>query len=514
MSKSYDLRGQHNLFDYWIDADDKSSVYGAILADSASDSLVEGILRYNILSPFAHYWRCEGRSFLYHSLTQQKFCGTLSLCDILDFLALHPGKRGRLFPNDIFEGYLPALIPLLMRLGFLLDAEVNPSESLAVFQKTLSLMEEEPSILYLFLSHHCNLCCEYCLKSRGAGASPVRISMDRETSLRALSVFGRLRNRGHGRARIVLYGGEPLLNMEVLRFAVNEIRTGKRLYDSLEGEAHIELFTNGTLIDEESVDLISHYGVYPVISLDGMDTAHNRCRKGPRGGRSFGAALRGYRALMKRGIVPAISCTVSAHTIDSLVESVSYFVDELEAREIRFYPVKGLPGESTLEISPQCFFESVKKIYPILRRNRVIDNVCHPLLHRLSHERINFKSCSAYGGQLSVMPDGSIGPCINLAEEYRCLWGNVHDDSIERSIVEHGSRELFQRRSPFFRKDCRSCPAIALCGGGCIHQGFVRYDDYMGMDDLHCAVFKSLLPWGVERLFEEMPWKQRRESCQ
>lgn len=513
MKEPYDTGEHYNLAAHWLDRGDKSSVYGAIPADSISESHVEQILHNAVLSPFAHYWRSEGRSFLYHSVTQKKFCASLSLCDTLDFLALHPEKRGRVPVNAIPEARPAEVLSLLKRFGFLIDTEVNPYESLALLQNTLSLREERFSILFLFLSHHCNLRCEYCLKSMGAGALPVQRSMDRSTALQALSLFRKLRSRRPGKATIVLYGGEPLLNSEVLRLAVSEVRTRRELYDSHDGAAEIELFTNGTLIDAEAVDLIKKYELYPVISLDGKEIPHNRYRQGPHGGGSFRAAVRGYRALTKKGILPAISCTAGAHNIDDLEESVSFFINELEAREIRFYPIKCLPGGNSLEISSERFIESIRKIYPLLRKNRVMDNVCYPLLHRLSLERISFKSCSAYGGQLSVMPDGSAGPCINMAEEYRCLWGNVHESSIEQSIAEHGSRELFLRRSPFFRNECRNCQAIALCGGGCIHEGFVKHGDYLGMDAVHCTVMKSLLPWGIERLFEEMPHTLRQESC-
>ncbi|MGV8121687.1 MAG: radical SAM protein [Candidatus Xenobiia bacterium LiM19] len=513
MKIPYDSREQHNLAAFWLDRGDKSSVYGAVPADSISESHVERIIHNAVLSPFTHYWRSEGRFFLYHSVTQKKLCGSLSLFDIVHFLSLHPDKRGRLPVDAIREARPAEVLPLLKCFGFLIDTEVDPYESLALLQNRISLREERFSILFLFLSHRCNLRCEYCLKSSGAGALPVQRSMDRSTALQALSLFRRLRRGGSGTATIVLYGGEPLLNSEVLRLAVSEVRGQRHLYDSRDGAAEIELFTNGTLIDSETVDLIRKYELYPVISIDGKEVPHNRYRQGPRGGGSFRAAVRGCRALRKKGIIPAISCTVGAHNIDDLEESVSFFINELEAREIRFYPIKCLPGGNSLEISSERFIECIRKIYPLLRKNSVMDNVCYPLLNRLSLERISFKSCSAYGGQLSVMPDGSAGPCINMAEEYRCLWGNVHESSIEQSIARHGSRELFLKRSPFFRKECRNCVAISLCGGGCIHEGFVKHGDYLGVDAVHCAVMKSLLPWGIERLFEEMPRTLRQESC-
>lgn len=513
MKKPYDSREQHNLAACWLDRGDKSFVYGAVSTDLISESRVEQLLRHAVLSPFAHYWRSGGHSFLYHSVTQKKLCSSLSLCDIVDFLSLHPDKRGRLPVNAIREARPAEVLPFLKRFGFLIDNEVNPFDSIKLLQNTIALKEERFSILFLFLTHLCNLRCEYCLKSRGAGAQPVQSSMDLGTALKALLLFRRLSSSRPGNSTIVLYGGEPLLNSEVLWRVVSEVRTERRLHDPADGETRIELFTNGTLIDDEAVDLIKKYEVYPVISLDGTEISHNRYRQGPRGGGSFKAAVRGCRALMRKGIFPAISCTAGAHNINDLEESVSFFINELEVREIRFYPIKCLPGGNSLELPSEHFVECIRRIYPILRRHAVIDNVCFPLLHRLSLERIRFKSCSAYGGQLSVMPDGSAGPCINMAEEYRCLWGNVLTSSIDQSIAENGFRDLFLKRSPFFRNECINCLALALCGGGCIHEGLVKHGDCLGMDSAHCTVMKSLLPWAIERLFEEIPHKLRQESC-
>jgi uncharacterized protein len=483
-----------NAFFKWLDRADKNPVIGAVSMDSLNEQAVLHILRSCRLTPFARYWRSRERTYLYHSLSQKKFCGSAALCDILDLLSIEPESR-RL--EYAMSGACDAeALSMLKTNGFLVDRDVNPLIDLKAFQDACAGMDERFSVLFLFLTHRCNLRCEYCLGLRGASASTP--SMDGGTALRALSLFRSLGRRE--KATVVLYGGEPLLNRDVLRIAVENIR------DCESGSASgtdIELFTNGTLISAEVADFMKRYNVRPVISIDGTEARHDAFRRGPRGGRSFRAAVRGYNTLKKRGLHPAISCVVGAHNVDSLYESVSFFLNRLEAREIRFYPVKGLPSESHSGTAPGDFAAQITGIYPLLRKNRVADNIFQPLMMRLSLERISRTSCSAYGGQLSVMPDGSAGPCINMAEEYRCLWGSVHDASIENSIVGRSSGSLFLRRSPFFREDCRNCMAIALCGGGCIHEGLVRHGDFLGKDAVHCGMMKALLPRAVEMLFEE-----------
>ena len=100
---------------------------------------------------------------------------------------------------------------------------------------------------YLMPAGDCNLRCKYCFvegPSRGDHSSSL---MDIETARKALKVFAKL-TRDAEKISLTFYGGEPLLNKEVVYFSMRYVRELER-----EGQfnrpVQMALLTNGTLVE-------------------------------------------------------------------------------------------------------------------------------------------------------------------------------------------------------------------------------------------------------------------------
>ncbi|MCL6592078.1 MAG: 4Fe-4S cluster-binding domain-containing protein, partial [Firmicutes bacterium] len=126
--------------------------------------------------------------------------------------------------------------------------------------------------LCLHVAHDCNLQCEYCFASNGdyhLGQS----LMTADTAIKAIDFL--VRNSERQNLEIDFFGGEPMLNFQVVKAAVSygrevERRSGKKL--------HFTITTNGTLLDEPTIDYLNQNIDNVVISIDGRKETHDAIR--------------------------------------------------------------------------------------------------------------------------------------------------------------------------------------------------------------------------------------------
>jgi uncharacterized protein len=128
--------------------------------------------------------------------------------------------------------------------------------------------------LVLTVTEACNLRCAYCL--HGADLDWVRSHgarrMSVEAALQATAYF--LDRRDAARAPVIsFYGGEALLNFEVVKAVVAAVREHPK-----GAEAIFAIDTNGVLLDNAVLDLAVQENIHLQISLDGPQPIHDRYR--------------------------------------------------------------------------------------------------------------------------------------------------------------------------------------------------------------------------------------------
>lgn len=172
-----------------------------------------------------------------------------------------------------------------------------------------------PLLVYLELTHQCNLTCVYCYNNSGPKRT-TQISADAARSL--LEEFHHL-----GVFYVAFTGGEPLLRSDTLDLL------------ELAGQYGIRqiLSTNGTLITEQIADRLAGAGVNQVqVSLDAADeSTHDRIR-GLSG--AFRRSVAGIRILRKRELPVTICCVATAESIPRL-QGLAQLAVDLGVRNLR-----------------------------------------------------------------------------------------------------------------------------------------------------------------------------------
>jgi uncharacterized protein len=339
------------------------------------------------------------------------------------------------------------------------------------------------SIMYLIVTNNCNLACSYCYLA-DALCQGDRNNMDVETVRRAIDLFANIVERDRvGEPQIILYGGEPLLNMEAIEFALEYASTKVP-------NCRFTLNTNGTVMDDGIATLLRDYNVEVGLSIDGPQEIHDKFRV-DRGGRgTFSLAIDGYRKLQEYGVDVGISCTITPANVNHLVRVTRWFIEELNSRSLGFNLMIGDIGNQ--EIADKYSKDAAQAIvecFEVAREAGVHEDRMMRRVSSLSDGEVSLHDCGGCGQQIVVTPDGQVGLCqafMNTGQNFFPL------DAID----DPGNHELWvqwRRRSPFNIPECLNCEALGMCGGGCPYNSLIRHGDIMSPDLVHCAHAKEAL---------------------
>ena len=290
-----------------------------------------------------------------------------------------------------------------------------------------------PSLRYLELQllHQCNLRCRHCYLGP---PRPGRLSLDE-----ALGITREFADRGG--LRLLVSGGEPLLYPELSAFLTQTQGLGIRRI----------LLTNGTLLTPENARRLQVEEVQ--ISLDGWRRGHEALR----GVGTFNQALAGIQAAREAGLPISVATMVHRKNLDEF-DQLARLVEEIGALDWGVdvpCPAGSLKENSDLLVS---YEEAV----PCLKFS----------FGGGYHGSSEGYACGRH--LLTVLPDGQSVKCGFYADQ---PLGDARQGLIECWLkLQH---------VPLKELECRGCPALEECAGGCRY----RASDSLGRDPLMCALY-------------------------
>ena len=116
----------------------------------------------------------------------------------------------------------------------------------------------------LHVAHDCNMNCAYCFGDKGAFEGN-RCLMTLETGKKALDFLMQNSGSRHN-LEVDFFGGEPLMNFDVVRKLVEYGRQEEGKYDK---NIRFTITTNGILLDDEKTDYINEVMDNVILSIDG-----------------------------------------------------------------------------------------------------------------------------------------------------------------------------------------------------------------------------------------------------
>jgi uncharacterized protein len=409
--------------------------------------------------------------------------------------------RNNIEPNSVGLTKSETLsLQKLISEGFIVEENDNEKKKYDMIRQK-SIKPTELIAMYIILTENCNFRCRYCAFFAHLPKDYESQLMTKEMVDKALDLFLKHCSIDQNKRKsIVLYGGEPLLNIPIFKYIVRKVRS-KTFGKKCGGNIEIITFTNGSLVNPDIAKFCGMNKIIPIVSLDGPKQVHDLMRKDINKKGTFEKVLKGYFLLKKYGCNVGISTTVASHNVDDLPSIIRYFKNELEPINVGLNPLhlitdpKKEPWAITLEKSAYGMleaFETARKlgvyVEQIMRRIR-------PFVERTPR----VKDCPSCGGLIRFYPSGKYGPCGHFVSMGKnCL--SINEDT---SWVKSELRKKWSQRSSFnMGEKCKFCPAVSMCGGGCPLSAYKVYGDIMSIDNRMCVQSKIFLEWLIKDLYK------------
>jgi len=335
--------------------------------------------------------------------------------------------------------------------------------------------------------------------------------MKKEIAIRALDLFARCVKRsiakGHPEQHIVIYGGEPTLNKEVLLDALKYIDALKER-ELLPKAVSVTLNTNGILLDEEILAQCKASGAVVAISIDGPKDVHDQMRVYASGKGTFDEVIRSHRLAQDKGVKTGICVTIDQHNIFRMKEIVRWLASELGAKGMGFNILienstsqAGDERDHYAEVVAQELIESFK----VARTEGIYeDRMMRRVKNFLDKEPV-LSDCGGCGLQIVVSPNGKIGVCQAFCGEKEFFVTEPFETFEPES---HLFWKQWRKRSPLANETCKSCIALGNCGGGCPYNAYRAKGTINALDERFCAHAKATTHFLIRDLWEKQKEKQ------
>ncbi len=267
----------------------------------------------------------------------------------------------------------------------------------------------------------------------------------------------------------VWHGGEPTLaGLDFYRRAVelqqHYLPAGWTCWNNLQ--------TNGTLLDEEWCTFLGEARFEVGLSIDGTPRLHDAYRKDRHGRGTYERVFAAAHRLQAHGIQPDLLCTVTAAVAEEPV-SVYRALRDIGTGWFQFIPIvrRGPDGQVTPEsVAPEAYGRFLCTVF---------DQWAHHDLGKLNLQ-LFAETLQVWAGApatlcwmaptcgrvLVVEHDGAVYACDHfVTPEHRI--GNLETSHLGALVDAPFQARFGADKQDGLPTQCRSCPWLAACNGGC-----------------------------------------------
>ncbi|HQU49777.1 MAG TPA: radical SAM protein [Casimicrobiaceae bacterium] len=349
--------------------------------------------------------------------------------------------------------------------------------------------------LVLEAAQTCNLRCTYCYAGGGSYGGEARV-MRPDLAARAARHLV-LSSGARETVTMVLFGGEPLMNLPALRAAV---AAGEAAAMEHGKTFVVSITTNGTRFSPEALDFIAEHRIGVSVSIDGPPDLHdaNRRYAGRNGGGTYADVVEGVARLTERtGRPPAARVTLEPRQWSRIPEVFEH-VRSLGFLEVAIAPSS--PVTAALLPTPEdeaallAGFTSLAHRFVeeaagarVLPFSNLLD-----LLAKLHQGDVKAEPCGAGLGYVAMDAVGDFFLCHRFAGDAKFRVGSL-DAGIDHAKI----RACLDEQAAPRASGCSTCWARSLCAGGCHYENHQR-ESVLGLaQGGSCDFIRSWIELGI-----------------
>ncbi len=365
------------------------------------------------------------------------------------------------------------------------------------YENYMEQFKDRPTVvkaLCLHIAHDCNLSCRYCFAEEGEYHGR-RAMMSFEVGKAALDFL--IANSGNRRnLEVDFFGGEPLLNFEVVKQLVAYGREQEKLHDK---NFRFTLTTNGVLLNDEVMEFVNWEMANVVLSIDGRKEVNDRMRPFRKGAGSYDLIVPKFQKLAESRNQDRyyVRGTFTHNNLD-FSKDVLHLAD-LGFQQISVEPVVAQPEEEYAlreEDLPQLFEEYDSLAVEMIKRHKegkafnffhfMIDLEGGPCVAK------RLSGCGSGTEYLAVTPWGDFYPCHQFVGNEAFLMGNVME-GIQNTQI----RDEFKSCNVYAKEKCRNCFAKFYCSGGCAANSYNFHGSIKDAYDIGCELQKKRIECAI-----------------
>ncbi len=292
------------------------------------------------------------------------------------------------------------------------------------------------------VTEKCNLKCSYCTYSENFGWFKKRMNknLSFQKAKNFLNYFFSLSNIIDKKKNLSIsfYGGEPLLNIEVIRKIVSYVNLNK----SDKTNVTYSLTTNGVLLKQDILQFLVDNNFEILISLDG-DEQHNSYRISKSGKPVFNHIIKNIFSIQKKFPIfwkENIDFNTVLHSKNSREEVYTFFKNKFnKVPEISEFSAEGVISDMKKKIESE--FKNFDDIENKTNKKSAEIEIIKENLGHYSHRfdsylsffnnythRLITGTCIPFSVKAFITVRGDILPCENVNHIYS--FGTVSDDDI------------------------------------------------------------------------------------
>lgn len=355
--------------------------------------------------------------------------------------------------------------------------------------------------LCLHIAHDCNLSCRYCFAGEGEYHGD-RSMMSSEVGIKAIDFL--IHNSGNRKnLEIDFFGGEPLMNFDVVKDIVEYAKTKEEKYNK---NFRFTITTNGVLLNDEIMDYINKNMYNVVLSIDGRKDVHDHMRPSSNGKGSYDLILPKFITMAESRNQENyyVRGTFTHHNLD-FSKDVLHLAD-CGFKQISVEPVVA-PADMPYALQ-ETDIDTLCEQYDLLakdmlqRKNEGKDfNFFHFMID-LSQGPCVVKRLSGCGSgteYLAVTPWGDLYPCHQFVGMDEFKMGDVNT-----GVTNLDKQDDFKGCSVYSKKKCQSCWAKFYCSGGCSANAYQFHGSIHDAYEIGCALEKKRVECAVFLKAKEM----------
>jgi len=331
-------------------------------------------------------------------------------------------------------------------------------------------MNHETEFYYQWhITDMCNLRCRHCYH-----AEYNRVGLSIDALLRignhlcgAVKKWGKI-------GSFSITGGEPFTRKDEVFQLLDMIEMRDEI-------GHVDILTNGTLIDNGIISALKKYKKLRRIqlSLEGLEPTNDEIR----GAGSYRAVTDTIERLNRNGLTTCVMMTLSRHNKEEVIPLaermgeigveafvLDRFIPEGQSQHLKGWVLSSAEIRQVYEKSYEYF---QKTTIPRMLLYRTLFCLLNP-----DDEHIG-AMCSVGNNALTIMPSGDVYPCRRLP----IYLGNLTETTVYDIWYTHPL--LWEFRNPDNLKGkCKACEFIPVCRG-CRAFAYATTGDYLEADS-HC----------------------------